>query len=162
MRCCTALPFRSYQTSALCLTTQIPFAHHLVQPCHVCRLHELDASACALRLPQAFHSLLPQLCAEQEGVRFGTQQALKNLIHDCLDEGMVNTAVSRGSMGSSAVPPAHNIVVAVANTLTVRYQDGWINALSGVIPLHCMDTALRPNWRCLSNPWIGSLLLDAL
>ncbi|KAL0054199.1 hypothetical protein WJX82_005285 [Trebouxia sp. C0006] len=94
------------------------------------RLHELDASACALRLPQAFHSLLPQLCAEQEGVRFGTQQALKNLIHDCLDEGMVNTAVSRGSMGSSAMPPAHNIVVAVANTLTVRYQDGWINALS--------------------------------
>ena len=68
-------------------------------------------------------------------MRFGTQQALKNLIHDCLDEGMVNTAVSRGSMGSSAMPPAHNIVVAVANTLTVRYQDGWINALSGVKPL---------------------------
>lgn len=154
MRCCTALPFRSYQTSALCLTTQIPFAHHLVQPCHVCRLHELDASACALRLPQAFHSLLPQLCAEQEGVRFGTQQALKNLIHDCLDEGMVNTAVSRGSMGSmgsSAMPPAHNIVVAVANTLTVRYQDGWINALSGVIPLHCMESAVRPVWQCLPN-----------
>ncbi|DBA66455.1 TPA: hypothetical protein ACH3X2_002431 [Trebouxia sp. C0005] len=94
------------------------------------RLHELDASVCALRLPQAFHLLLPQLCAEQEGVRFGTQQALKNLIHDCVDESMVNTAVSRGSMSSSAMPPAQSIVVAVANTLTVRYQDGWINALS--------------------------------
>ncbi len=117
--------------SALRLTTQIPFPDHLVQPCCVCRLHELDASVCALRLPQAFHSLLPQLCAEQEGVRFGTQQALKNLIHDCMDEGMV-TAVSRGSMGSTAMPPAQNIVLAVANTLTVHYQDGWINALSGV------------------------------
>ena len=123
-------------------------------------MHELDASACALRLPQGFHSLLPQLCAEQEGVRFGTQQALKNLIHDCLDEGMVNTAVSRGSMGSmgsmgsSAMPPAHNIVVAVANTLTVRYQDGWINALSGVIPLFIvcsMESAGRPVWQCLPN-----------
>ena len=114
-------------------------------------MHELDASVCALRLPQAFHLLLPQLCAEQEGVRFGTQQALKNLIHDCVDESMVNTAVSRGSMSSSAMPPAQSIVVAVANTLTVRYQDGWINALSGVVPLRCMDTALSPVWQCLSS-----------
>ncbi len=95
------------------------------------RLHELDASVCGMRLPQAFHSLLPQLCAEQEGVRFGSQQALKNLIHDCMDDAMINTAVSRGSMGSAAMPPAQNVVLAVANTLTVHYQDGWVNALSG-------------------------------
>lgn len=96
-----------------------------------CRLHELDASICAQRLPQALHSLLPQLCAQQEGVRFGTQQALKNLIHDCMDEAMINRAVSQTSMRSAAMPPAHNIVLAVANMLTVRYQDGWVNALSG-------------------------------
>ncbi len=150
--CSLILPRVALTTpSALCHTTHIPFQDHLVQPCHVCRLHELDASVCALRLPQAFHALLPQLCAEQEGVRFGTQQALKNLIHDCLDEGTVNTAVSRSSMGSSAMPPAHNIVVAVANTLTVRYQDGWINALSGVIPLRCIITACGPRWQCLPN-----------
>ena len=96
-----------------------------------CRLHELDASICAQRLPQALHSLLPQLCAQQEGVRFGTQQALKNLIHECMDEAMINTAVSQASMRSAAMPPAQNIVLAVANMLTVRYQDGWVNALSG-------------------------------
>ncbi|KAL3148459.1 hypothetical protein ABBQ38_013906 [Trebouxia sp. C0009 RCD-2024] len=94
------------------------------------RLHELDPSICAQRLPQALHSLLPQLCAQQEGVRFGTQQALKNLIHDCMDEAMINTAVSQASMHSASMPPAHNIVLAVANMLTVRYQDGWVGALS--------------------------------
>lgn len=85
-----------------------------------------------MRLPQAFHALLPQLCAQQEGVRFGTQQALKNLINDCLDASMVNTAVSRGSIHGAAMPPAQNIVLAVANMLTVRHQDGWLNALSGM------------------------------
>ena len=98
-----------------------------------CRLHELDASVCALRLPQAFHLLLPHLAAEQDGVRFGTQQALKNLINDCLDEGMINTGVSRGSMGAAAgaPTPAQGIVSAVANMLTARSQDAWTNALPG-------------------------------
>lgn len=95
------------------------------------RLHELDASLCAQRLPEALHSLLPQLCAQQEGVRFGTQQALKNLIHECLDDAMIIFAVSQASMRSSSMPPAQNAVLAVANMLTVRYQDGWVNALSG-------------------------------
>ena len=87
---------------------------------------------CATRLPQALHALLPQLCGEQEGLRFGTQQAIKNLIHDCMDDAMIQTAVSRGSLGGGGMPPAQNVVLAVANTLGVRYQDGWINALSGV------------------------------
>lgn len=95
------------------------------------RLHELDPSMCAQRLPQALHSLLPQLCAQQEGVRFGSQQALKNLIHDCMDQAMINTAVSQASMHSATMPPAQNIVLAVANMLTVRYQDGWVGALAG-------------------------------
>lgn len=115
-----------------------------------CRLHELDASVCALRLPQAFHALLPQLCAEQEAVCFGTQQALKNLIHDCVDDSMVNTAASRGSLGSAAMPPAQNIVLAIANTLTVRCQDGWVNALSGLSDLQSL---------CLELLWVGWILV---
>ena len=91
-----------------------------------------------MRLPQAFHALLPQLAAEQEGVRFGTQQALKNLIHDCLDDAVINTAVSRGSLGAGAgaPPPAQNVVAAVANMLTARYQDAWTNALPGELQGH--------------------------
>lgn len=77
--------------------------------------------------------LLPHLAAEQDGVRFGTQQALKNLIHDCLDDAMINTAVSRGSMGADAgaPAPAQGIVAAVANMLSARSQDAWTNALPG-------------------------------
>ena len=48
-----------------------------------------------------------------------------------MDEAMINRAVSQASMRSVAMPPAQNIVLAVANVLTVRYQDGWVNALSG-------------------------------
>ena len=77
--------------------------------------------------------LLPHLAAQQDGVRFGTQQALKNLINDCLDEAMINTAVSRGSVGAAATAPApvQGIVSAVANMLTARSQEAWTNALPG-------------------------------
>lgn len=77
--------------------------------------------------------LLPHLAAEQDGVRFGTQQALKNLIHDCLDYNMINTAVSRGSMGAVASAPAaaQGVVSAVASMLSARPQDAWTNALPG-------------------------------
>ena len=127
--------------------------------CCRCRLHELDASVCAQRVAQAFHSLLPQLCAQQEGVRFGTQQALKNLIDDCMDEAMIHRAVSHGSMRSATLPPAQNIVLAVANMLTVRHQDGWLNALSGRRPAtlssHAWlrqfrgDRFVHPVWLCV-------------
>ena len=136
LQCDIACDAATWQT-AKCTGAADCFAPTNIQKpphcCH-CRLHELDASVCAQQVAQAFHSLLPQLCAQQEGVRFGTQQALKNLINDCMDEAMIQTAVSQGSMRSTALPPAQNIVLAVANMLTVRYQDGWINALSGLRP----------------------------
>ena len=56
-----------------------------------------------------------------------------------MDDAMIQTAVSRGSLGSGGMPPAQNVVLAVANTLGVRYQDGWIYALSGTT--HCVTAA---------------------
>ena len=91
----------------------------------------MDPSLAAARLPAAFHALVPQLVAEQEGVRFGTQQALKNLVHDCLNSDMVSTAVSQGTLRGGGVAPAQSIVAAVASSLGARGQDGWTHALPG-------------------------------
>ena len=51
-----------------CLTPTLP-----LRP-SPCRLASVDPALCAQRLPKAFHTLVPQLCADQEGVRFGTSQ----------------------------------------------------------------------------------------
>lgn len=44
----------------------------------LCRLAAQDASLCASRLPRAFHTLVPQLAAEHEPVRFAAGACLKN------------------------------------------------------------------------------------
>ena len=103
----------------------------------LCRLYDMDPTLAAARLPAAFHALVPQLVAEQEGVRFGTQQALKNLVHDCLSSDMVSTAVSQGTLRGGWVAPAHSIVAAVASSLGARGQDGWTHALPGGLRCLC-------------------------
>ena len=97
-----------------------------------CRLHLEDPALCGLRLPQAFHALVPQLLAPQDGVRFGTQQALKNLINDCIDSDMMQAAVSRAAVSGGAPAPLQSIVAAVAGSLGARYQDAWTHSLPGV------------------------------
>lgn len=57
------------------------------------RLHELDASAAAERLPAAAHALLPLLAADSEALRFEAARALGGLIGRCLDDGAVMRAV---------------------------------------------------------------------
>ena len=52
--------------------------------CHL-RLHGLDASLAATRLPQGTGVLVSFLSAEQEGVRFAAVQALQAMLHTCLD-----------------------------------------------------------------------------
>ena len=65
-----------------------------------------------------------------------------------MDPAMINTAVSQGSMRSAAMPPARSIVLAVANMLTVRYQDGWINALSGERCLNYSSVLITARANC--------------
>ena len=116
--------------------SQCSNAQLVTQVLPLCRLHEMNPTLAAARLPAAFHALVPQLVAEQEGVRFGTQQALKNLVHDCLSSHMVSTAVSQGTLRGGGVAPAQSIVAAVASSLGARGQDGWTHALPG--GLHCL------------------------
>jgi hypothetical protein len=124
--------------------------------CVSCRLHQLDPSLCGTRLPHAFHALMPQLLAGQEGVRFGTQQALKNLVNDCIDDDMIQTAVSRTTVGSSAPAPLQSIVAAIASTLGPRYQDAWAHALPGTALSHVQ---LR-NSHCTLSGMVASIWLE--
>jgi hypothetical protein len=99
------------------------------------RLHDLDATAAAERLPHAFHAVVPQLTGDLEGVRFAAEEALKCLIAACLDDAAVAAAVNLAGagMGASAGPPsaAAGVVASVAGALDPRTQDAWPSALSG-------------------------------
>lgn len=90
------------------------------------RLREVDAKACAARLPKAVHALVPQLAAEQDGVRFATSETLRNLLTSCISDGMLSEALaSRGGKPT----PLESIISAVVGALGPRYQDGWALAL---------------------------------
>ncbi|GLC60588.1 hypothetical protein PLESTB_001631100 [Pleodorina starrii] len=94
------------------------------------RLAEADPAACAARLPRAVHALVPQLAAEQDGVRYGTFEALRGLISDCLTKEVIAAAkLPRGSGAASGPTPLASLVSAVAAALSARYQDAWGMAL---------------------------------
>ena len=116
------------------------------------RLHDLDATAAAERLPHAFHAVVPQLTADLEGVRFAAEEALKRLIAACLDGAAVAAAVNLASagMGASAGPPsaAAGVVASIAGALDPRTQDAWPSALSGAAPspIHFLNTLPSHAW----------------
>ncbi|EFJ51860.1 hypothetical protein VOLCADRAFT_87463 [Volvox carteri f. nagariensis] len=96
------------------------------------KLAEADPAACAARLPRAVHALVPQLVAEQDGVRYGTFEALRGLISDCLNPQVVAAAKMPRGVGSGAAggpTPLSSLVLAVAAALSARYQDAWGMAL---------------------------------
>mmetsp|Transcript_19672 Transcript_19672/g.54892 ORF Transcript_19672/g.54892 Transcript_19672/m.54892 type:complete len:1497 (+) Transcript_19672:183-4673(+) len=95
------------------------------------RLAEADPGLCAARLPRAFHALTPQLAAEQDGVRFGTAQALRNLIRGCISADMVAAAASGAAKaGAQGKPsPLLSCMVAVAGALGAQYQESWASAM---------------------------------
>ncbi|GLI63541.1 hypothetical protein VaNZ11_006530 [Volvox africanus] len=96
------------------------------------KLAEVDPAACAARLPRTVHALVPQLAAEQDGVRYGTFEVLRAIITDCLTPDVINAArMTRGSaVGAGAGPTAlASLVAAVASALSAQYQDAWGMAL---------------------------------
>ncbi len=78
------------------------------------------------------HLLVPQLAAEQDGVRFGTSQALRNIITDCLDDELV-AAAARGAgkppLPGQQLPPVQSVVAAVVGALGAHYEEAWHLAL---------------------------------
>jgi hypothetical protein len=76
-------------------------------------------------------------------VRYGTSQALRNLIRSCISEEMVVAAVAarnlqqqqmeEGGGKGRPVPASHlqSVIVALASTLGAQYREGWEHALPG-------------------------------
>jgi ribosomal RNA-processing protein 12 len=93
-----------------------------------CRLAEADASLCAQRLPRAVHTLVPQLAAEQESVRFAAGACLKNILNECVDDGMVAAALAGGGKQPA---PLLSVLAALEGSLGAHYQDAWDSCLPG-------------------------------
>jgi ribosomal RNA-processing protein 12 len=93
-----------------------------------CRLAEADASLCAQRLPRAVHTLVPQLAAEQESVRFAAGACLKNILNECVDDSMVAAALAGGGKQPA---PLLSVLAALEGSLGAHYQDAWDSCLPG-------------------------------
>ncbi|PSC74246.1 ARM repeat superfamily [Micractinium conductrix] len=91
----------------------------------LCRLAAQDASLCASRLPRAFHTLVPQLAAEHEPVRFAAGACLKNVINECVDEAAVAAALAGGSGSGKAAPPLLSVLACLEGSLGAHYQEAW-------------------------------------
>jgi hypothetical protein len=87
---------------------------------------------CSEKVARAVHLLVPQLAAEQDGVRFGTSQALRNIITDCLDDELI-AAAARGAgkppRPGQQLQPVQSVVAAVVGALGARYEEAWHLAL---------------------------------
>ena len=93
-----------------------------------CRLAEADASLCAQRLPRTVHTLVPQLAAEQESVRFAAGACLKNILNEGVDDGMVAAALAGGGKQPA---PLLSVLAALEGLLGAHYQDAWDSCLPG-------------------------------
>lgn len=97
----------------------------------------MNPNRCTLPLPPPQNSP-PQLAAEQDGVRFGTSQCLRNLARHCVSRDMVAAAAAAvkaraggagGNQGARA--PLESVLTAAAGALGARYQEAWPSALPG-------------------------------
>ena len=94
-----------------------------------CRLAAVQPGAAMQQLPAAFHTLVPQLAAEQESVRYAAGMCLKNIINECVDDAAVGTALAGGS--SKQPPPLLSVLAALEGSLGAHYQDAWDGCLPG-------------------------------
>jgi hypothetical protein len=92
----------------------------------------VDPGHCSVRLPTAVHALVPQLAAEQEGVRLAAARCLESLIRTCVDSNAAAAAVSLARSRLGGAPSAvENVAGAIERGLGARYQDAWSQALPG-------------------------------
>ncbi|KAK9864417.1 hypothetical protein WJX84_009705 [Apatococcus fuscideae] len=116
---------------------------HTVE-CGFLRLSKADQEAGVRLLPSAFHVLAPLLAAEQEGVRFGVSQALRNLLAGCIPAAAISAAITSRhtpSKGSSTkkMHPLRSVIAALQSMLAPRHQHAWPVVLTVVAELFaCM------------------------
>lgn len=90
------------------------------------QLHATHAGVAAALLPKVFHGLVPQLAAEQDGVRHATSEALREIAAACIDEAMITAAITAAS---GAPSPLQSVIAALGSALGPRFQESWGLAL---------------------------------
>lgn len=83
------------------------------------------SGSCSTLLPKAVHALVPHLAADQDGVRFGTSQALRNLFLDCIDDMTLAKAAAVSPSAGKPAPGIQTVVAAVVGALGARYEESW-------------------------------------
>ncbi|BFI25857.1 ribosomal RNA-processing protein 12 [Marchantia polymorpha subsp. ruderalis] len=116
---------------------EVPVATRLIQKGFE-RLHALDPSACALKLPSVFSSLSGLLAAEQEEIVYGSAECMRNLVLSCVDESLVHQGITRlQQSGELRGPPSavERMCVTAESLLGYQYSTAWDMALPVVSAL---------------------------
>ncbi|KAJ9506030.1 hypothetical protein QJQ45_002495 [Haematococcus lacustris] len=126
------------------------------------RLAQADPGLCAARLARAVHALVPQLSAEQDGVRFGTSQALRNLLRGCVTAEMVTAAVEAartqaGGAKHQAAAPLQSVLVALTSGLGPQQHIGWDKALPVAAEAFQVLAEVHPQGSELAGPLLKAV-----
>ncbi|PRP88643.1 hypothetical protein PROFUN_02739 [Planoprotostelium fungivorum] len=93
------------------------------------KLSTLDTTATSLKLPQSMKSIIPNFASESSEVAKVTEECMKGLIFNCIDEKMIEAAVAAAKTNAN-VTPLQNIIESVQNCLRFPYKHNWSNILS--------------------------------
>jgi len=103
------------------------------------KVHDLDQSLCADKLPVIFHSLAGVLAFQHEEAIYGASEALQHLIQNCIDEDMIKQGVNQlnlhGAKRKSEPAPIERICTTAESLLGHEYNTAWDIALKVISTL---------------------------
>ncbi|KAL3700630.1 hypothetical protein R1sor_018652 [Riccia sorocarpa] len=125
-----------FSTSGKKDVDEVPVATRLIQSGFE-RLHTLEPSVSASKLPSVFASIAGLLAAEREEIVYGAADCLRNLVLSCVDESLVQQGVSRLQQPGAHGPPSpvEKICVTAESLLGYQYSTAWDMALPAVSAL---------------------------
>ncbi|KAI3965357.1 hypothetical protein MKX01_042838 [Papaver californicum] len=93
------------------------------------KVYPLDRQGCVVKLPDVFRALAEILACEHEEAIFAAAEALKSLIHACIDEVLINQGVNQIVLNSdtetrkSGKTIIERICVIIESLLGYKYND---------------------------------------
>ncbi|CAN4123948.1 unnamed protein product [Withania somnifera] len=94
------------------------------------RVYSINRQLCVVKLPVVFNSLSDVLSSEHEEAVRAALEALKSLIHECLDEDLIKLGVdniisSKSDMKKSRPTIIEKICATIESLLTYQYSAVW-------------------------------------
>lgn len=92
------------------------------------KVHSINRELCWVKLPVAFNALREILASEHEEAIFASTEALKNLIHACVDEDLINQGVMMDenvSTRSSGPTIIEKVCATIGSLVDYRYIVVW-------------------------------------